>query len=146
MIKPTQSPVILMVSRALARLIQIFGVYVIFHGHYSPGGGFQGGALLGAGFILLRLTEGVAGSQSQLRTDFAMPLAAFGALIFAVTGILPMLFGGNFLNYGEFPVPGMEPVMVRYYGILIVEIGIGLAVATTLVSIYDMLAGGSDDD
>lgn len=146
MIERSDSPVVLMVSRALARLIQLFGAYVVFHGHYSPGGGFQGGALMAAGFILLRITEGVPVSQKEFPGWAAMPLAAVGALVFAGTGILPMLTGGNYLDYGAFPVPGVGVEMVRYYGILIVEIGIALAVTTTLVSIYDTLMEGGKDD
>ncbi|MDZ7690581.1 MAG: MnhB domain-containing protein [Balneolaceae bacterium] len=41
------SPIILYGARILSPYIMVFGFYVIFHGHYSPGGGFQGGTLLG---------------------------------------------------------------------------------------------------
>ncbi|MDD4457744.1 MAG: MnhB domain-containing protein, partial [Syntrophotalea acetylenica] len=41
--------------RLLVPFIQLFGLYVIVHGHYSPGGGFQGGVILGSSFILLAL-------------------------------------------------------------------------------------------
>jgi multisubunit Na+/H+ antiporter MnhB subunit len=43
-------------SRLVVPFIQLFALYVVFHGHYSPGGGFQGGAMLAASFLLIRLS------------------------------------------------------------------------------------------
>ena len=86
MIRPFQSIIVVRVSRWLARLIQIFALYVIFHGHYSPGGGFQGGALLGASILLLRMTEGQSGSQSCFRAGLGLRLGAVGVLIYAGVG------------------------------------------------------------
>jgi multicomponent Na+:H+ antiporter subunit B len=146
MIAPSNSIIVIVVSRLLARLIQLFGIYVIVHGHYSPGGGFQGGALLAAGILLLRMTEGMEGSQSELSTSLGIPVAAIGALIFAVLGVVPIFFGGAYLDYGAIPIPGMEAAWVRHYGMLVVEVGIGLAVMTALVAIFDTLVGGPDDD
>ncbi len=144
MTNPSQSPIVIVVSRSLARVIQLFGIYVIIHGHYSPGGGFQGGALLAAGILLLRMTEGMEGSQVELPTALAMPTAALGALLFAVTGMAAWIGGGNFLEYAGLPIPGVEAVWLRHYGILVVEVGIGLAVTTALVSIFDDLVGKGD--
>jgi multicomponent Na+:H+ antiporter subunit B len=146
MIHPSQSIIVIVVSRSLARLIQLFGIYVIVHGHYSPGGGFQGGALLAAGILLLRMTEGMKGSQLEFPSHLGIPLAAAGALIFGLLGFVPMLFGGNFLDYGAVPIPGMQPEWVRHYGMLVIEVGIGIAVMTGLVSIFDDLLGEPDDE
>ena len=44
MIRREDSVIVHVVTRVMVPLIQIFALYVIFHGHYSPGGGFQGGA------------------------------------------------------------------------------------------------------
>ena len=145
MTNPSESVIIVVVSRALARLIQLFGIYVIIHGHYSPGGGFQGGALLAAGVLLLRMTEGGRASQSEVSTEAAIPLAAVGALIFAGAGLVTLAFGGHYMDYGAVPVPGVEEPVVRYYGILLVEFGIGLAVMTALVAIFDDMVAPDPD-
>ena len=50
---PTDSLIIRQASRIMVPFMQIFALYVIAHGHYSPGGGFQGGVILGASVILL---------------------------------------------------------------------------------------------
>ena len=44
MIQRSSSPIVIVANRIVSRLIQLFALYVIFHGHYSPGGGFQGGS------------------------------------------------------------------------------------------------------
>lgn len=142
---PSQSIIVVVVSRSLARVIQLFGLYVVIHGHYSPGGGFQGGAILAAGFILLRMTEGMRDSQVEFPSHLGIPAACTGALIFVAVGLLAMAGGGAFLDYSGIALPGVAPEWIRHYGILVVEIGIALAVATILVSIYDDLVGDGND-
>lgn len=139
MIRPFESIIVVRVSRWLARLIQIFALYVIFHGHYSPGGGFQGGALLGASILLLRMTEGQRGSQSCFNTGLGLKLGALGVLIYGAVGLIPVFFGGNYLDYGHLPFGGMEAAQIRSLGILLIEVGVGLAVMAVLSSIYDDL-------
>lgn len=141
---PSYSIVVRVVVRLVARIVQLFGIYVIFHGHYSPGGGFQGGALLAAGFILVRLTDGMRVSQLEFPSFLALPLAGIGGIIFLIVGLLAIVGGGMFLEYPSIPL-GLSSVDLRYYGILVVEIGIAAAVAAGLVSIFDNLAGGRSD-
>ncbi len=133
------SPVITITCRGVARVIQVFGFYVIFHGHYSPGGGFQGGTLLAAAVILLRIGEGHDGSQRDLPSRASLLLGAIGVLLFALVGVASVLTGGAFLEYDWLPLPGVDSVYRHYWGILIVELGVGLAVMTILVSIFDRL-------
>ncbi|MFO8031350.1 MAG: MnhB domain-containing protein [Desulfohalobiaceae bacterium] len=135
------SPIIQLASRGLAPVIQIFGLYVFFHGHYSPGGGFQGGVLLASSVLLLRLGWGTEQSQLTFPTRLAVPLSAIGALIFAGTGVVALLFGGNFMDYAAIPFLGLEAADVRSFGILFIELGVTIAVMTALVSIYDDLVG-----
>lgn len=139
-----RSIIVLVVVRSLARLIQLFGIYVVFHGHYSPGGGFQGGALLAAGFILLRLTEGMKASQGEFPSVWGIPIAGAGGLVFLLIGTLAIGGGGFFLEYPAIPL-GFDSVALRYYGILFVELAIAAAVTAALVSIYDDLIGGAPD-
>lgn len=142
-----ESPIILLGSRLLSPYIMLFGFYVIFHGHYSPGGGFQGGALLAASIILIRLAGGSSISELQIREFMTTPLAALGVIVYFGTGIVAMLMGSYFLDYGVLPFPGdLDPSYIRYYGILIIEIGIGLAVMAILVMIYDHMTHGEDYD
>jgi len=122
----------------------LFGLYVIFFGHYSPGGGFQGGTLLAASVLLIRLAGGRRVSRLQIQEFATTPLAVFGVIIYFSTGLVAMIMGGYFLDYEMLPFTGMEPAMVRYWGILIIEVGIGLAVMAILVMIYDNMVKGED--
>ena len=51
----SRSPIVLLLSKVVSPYIMLFGMYVIFHGHYSPGGGFQGGAMMAASILLIRI-------------------------------------------------------------------------------------------
>lgn len=131
-------------SRLLTPYIMVFGWYVIIHGHYSPGGGFQGGALLAASILLIRVAGGKQIAKLQIQEFATTPLAIIGVLIYFLTGLVAMIAGGYFLDYGQLPIPGMDAAYLRYTGILIIEVGIGLAVMAILVMIYDNLVRGED--
>lgn len=139
-----ESPIVLLGARLLSPYIMVFGWYVIFFGHYSPGGGFQGGALLAASILLMRVASGRRISRLQVREFATTPLAVTGVVIYFATGLTAMAMGGYFLDYGQLPIPGLEPDMLRYYGILIIEVGIGLAVMAILIMIYDNMVKGED--
>jgi len=136
-----QSIIVQIICSLLIPFIQLFALYVIFHGHYGPGGGFQGGVLLAVSIILQRLYLGTEISYRKFPPKLGPALGAIGMLIFGLTGIIPMLFGGAFLDYGSLPIPWVHGAELRALGILIVEIGIGLAVFGTLVLIFDSLIG-----
>jgi len=136
-----QSIIVQTVGSLLIPFIQLFALYVIFHGHYGPGGGFQGGVLLAVSIILQRLYLGREISYRKFSPRVAPVLAAIGMLIYGTAGIVPMLYGASFLDYGSLPLFWVHGAELRALGILIVEIGIGLAVFGTLVLIFDNLAG-----
>jgi len=142
MIRNEDDIIIRLIARVVSPFIMLFALYVIFHGHYSPGGGFQGGTMLAAAVILIRLAAGSDLAQLQFRRAWAMPLGLVGVLIFWGTGFAAMLFGGNFLDYAALPLTG-EAAWNRHFGILFIEIGVGLAVMGILTAIYDdLLEGG----
>lgn len=142
----TDSDIVRLICRMVARVIQVFGVYVIFHGHYSPGGGFQGGGLLAAAVILLRVSEGMEASQREMPSRYALLAGSIGGLIFLLSGVVNMLFGGLFLQYDKLPFTSIAPERLHYWQILVIEIGVALAVMGILVAIFDRLIKGIQDD
>jgi multicomponent Na+:H+ antiporter subunit B len=136
------SEIVEVTSVLLAPFIMLFGLYVIAHGHYGPGGGFAGGVALAVGVILLRLVADEAATDRRFPPALGLISAAIGMLLFILIGLASMLAGGAFLEYGA--VGGLDTVALRYYGILIVEIAVGLAVFGTLIVIFDVLAGKGD--
>lgn len=146
MLRYKKNPIIVLVSSVLSPFIMLFALYVIFHGHYSPGGGFQGGTILAAAVLLIRLATGSRIGQFQFKKILGTPLGSAGVLIYFSTGFLAMLSGGEFLNYRFLPFTGLSDAELRSLGILMVEIGVGLAVMAILVSIYDDLLAGYPRD
>jgi multicomponent Na+:H+ antiporter subunit B len=136
-----QSIIVQTVGSLLIPFIQLFALYVIIHGHYGPGGGFQGGVLLAVSIILQRLYLGTEIAYRKFPPKTAPLLATIGMLIFGLTGAVPMIYGASFLDYGSLPLFWVHGAELRALGILIVEIGIGLAVFGTLVLIFDSLSG-----
>ena len=141
MISRYESPIVDLVVRGMVPFIQLFALYVIMHGHYSPGGGFQGGAILAASVLLMRLTLGGEDSRRRFSQAQATSQGAVGVLIYAGVGLVSLGTGGMYLDYGSLPFPGVETAMLRSYGILAVEVGVALAVSGILVSIFDDLIG-----
>jgi multicomponent Na+:H+ antiporter subunit B len=140
----SSSPIILLLSRVISPYIMLFGMYVVFHGHYSPGGGFQGGAMLAASILLIRIAVEEKVHQMHFKRTLGIPLGAVGVLVFFGTGLISLLLGGYFLDYHLLPIPWLKAPDLRNAGILIIEVGVGLAVMAILVSIYDNLL--EDDD
>ena len=134
------NPITALISSIVAPFILLFGLYIIVHGHYSPGGGFQGGTMLAASVILLRLVLGSEIGQLQFKSVWGTPLGSLGVLIYFATGLAAVFLGGTFLDYHFLPV-AQEAAMKRSFGILFVEIGVGLAVMAILVAIFDDLLG-----
>jgi multicomponent Na+:H+ antiporter subunit B len=134
------SEIVRVTSVLLSPFIMLFGVYVIAHGHYGPGGGFAGGVALAVGVILLRLVTDEADVDRRFPPVVGLLAGALGMLLFLLIGLVPILAGGTFLDYARLPL-GLDAVDLRYYGILLVEIAVGLAVFGTLLLIFDVLAG-----
>jgi multicomponent Na+:H+ antiporter subunit B len=123
--------------RLLIPFIQLFALYVIAHGHHSPGGGFQGGVMLGASVILLAISQDLRTAVRRFREKVDALLCAAGVFIYAGTGALCLLLGLNFLDYSALVrVLPCGPIMARSHGIFIVEIGVGIAVMATMIWIY----------
>jgi multicomponent Na+:H+ antiporter subunit B len=84
----------------------LFGIYVVTHGQLTPGGGFQGGAIVGTGVLLLYLVAGYDRFRRVTPRDGAEALEALGTGGYAIVGILGLILGEvflqNFLPLGEF--------------------------------------------
>lgn len=143
-IDPTWTPYDFIVSRVcklMIPFIQIYGLYVIAHGHHSPGGGFQGGVILAAGFLLLALSHNLRTLTERISHRVLGIMSAIGVVIYAGYGALALLYGGNFLDYSALAgLLGVDPIYARSLGIMIVEIGVGTTVMSTMVIIYNNVA------
>ncbi|SDT95824.1 Na(+)/H(+) antiporter subunit B [Desulfobacula phenolica] len=125
------------VCRILIPFIQIYAMYVVAHGDFSPGGGFQGGVIFGSSLILLAISYDLKILVKRIKEKVLGIFAAAGVLIYVGIASICMLMGGNFLDYSSLAplLPG-DPHHVRALGMLGVEIGVGIAVTAVMVIIY----------
>jgi multicomponent Na+:H+ antiporter subunit B len=120
--------------------ILLFALYVQFHGDYGPGGGFQAGVIFAVAFILHSLCFGVDETKRVMPQRALIVGMVVGLLFYAGTGIATMLLGGNLLGYDEI-APASTHHAGQHYGILLVEFGVGLCVASTMLTIFYHFAG-----
>jgi multicomponent Na+:H+ antiporter subunit B len=135
----TRQTILRVVAKLLIPYILLFALYVQFHGDYGPGGGFQAGVIFAAAFILYALVFGLEKARRVARPGVIEVLVALGVLIFAGTGIVAMLGGGNFLDYDA--LDHHNPVHGQHLGILLVELGVGITVAATMIASFFSFAG-----
>lgn len=122
------------VTRIMVPFIQLYALYVIVHGDSGPGGGFQGGVILGASIILYTIIFGRRAARKRLPVLAGDIFSSVGVLIYAGVGIACLFFGGNYLQYNVLPFH--SPHLAGHMGIFFIEIGVGVTVAAVMASIY----------
>ncbi|MEJ2582029.1 MAG: Na(+)/H(+) antiporter subunit B [Acidobacteriota bacterium] len=130
-------------SKLLIPMIMLFALYVQFHGDYGPGGGFQAGVIFGAAIILYALMFGLDAAQRVFPPRVLEIFVALGLLLYGGVGIDAILMGGNFLDYGAL---AHDPVHGQHVGILLVELGVGITVASVMSTIFYLFAGRGRTD
>ncbi len=135
-------------ARLLVPIMQLFALYVVAHGHHSPGGGFQGGVILGASFILLALAYDLKTVLGRLKEKTVLLFSGIGVLIYAGIGAICLLLGGNFLDYSVWnTILGVTEIEARSHGMLGIEIGVAITVMCIMFSLYaDLSSGGEMDE
>lgn len=125
------------VAHLTVPFVLVYGVYVITHGEIGPGGGFQGGVILAAAYILYALIYGLPAAQRALPRRFTDLTAALGVLLYAGVGVACLLLGANFLDYD---VLSADDAAGQKLGMTLVESGVGLTVASVMVTVFNEVA------
>ncbi|NOQ69501.1 MAG: Na(+)/H(+) antiporter subunit B [Gammaproteobacteria bacterium] len=126
------------IAKFLFPLIALFAFYVQFHGDYGPGGGFQAGIIFSVAFIFYALVFGLKTTEQVLPPYVLRLLAGTGIVIYAGTGVVTMLLGGNFLDYD---LLSLHPVQGQHIGIMLIELGVGITVSAVMLMIFYAFAG-----
>lgn len=74
----------------------MFGIYVILHGHLSPGGGFQGGVIVASAVVLVYLGYGQEGLKKVFNPELLKKSETLGAIAYSAFALIGILFGANF--------------------------------------------------
>ncbi|MGL4669270.1 MAG: MnhB domain-containing protein [Methanobacteriaceae archaeon] len=91
------SPILRLFALPSALIIIALGVLTILGGHITPGGGFQGGAMIAAGFILCALIYGLKDNPFEFSHSFISAVESIGALGYVLIGLFGLMFSGFFL-------------------------------------------------
>lgn len=129
------------VCRLLVPFIQLYGLYVLVHGHYSPGGGFQGGVIFASSYILVAVSYDLRTMVAQMDERRVGLMSVAGVLIFFGIGFISLAHGSAFLDYAELTkYLGTPEADSRYMGVFFVETGVGLTVTAAMVQIFKLLS------
>ncbi len=133
-----RSVVLETVVRLAFHTVLVFGLYLLFAGHNQPGGGFIGGLVSGAAFILRYVAGGRRELRAAVPVDPRLPLV-LGLLLATATGIAALFLGGQFLEsgYRDLVVPVLGDValvsaLAFDIGVYLVVVGLVLGLLRTL--------------
>ena len=136
MIIDTGNAVLRETAHILIPLIAFYALYILFHGEVAPGGGFQAGTVFSVALILYALIYGIKNLHRIISLHTAEILSSAGLLLFAGVGVVCMLLGGDFLDYGVL-LPDSKAG--QQLGITLVETGVALTIVGTVTMIYSTL-------
>jgi multicomponent Na+:H+ antiporter subunit B len=128
------------VVKVLLPLVLLYGLYVQFHGDFGAGGGFQAGVIFATAFVLYDLVFGDGSARTVVPPGWLHRLAAIGVLIYGGVGVYSLLAGRPFLDYSAL---ADDPVHGQHLGVLLVELGVGIAVFSVVLLIFYAFSGRS---
>ena len=147
------SKIVRTIANPIVMLIFIFGFYIIMHGHITPGGGFQGGAVVASGIALLVVAFGASAVNKGVKERVLQLVESSGALLFIALafGGIGVVFFYNFLIgtpiFGQIPPTGPNPGNVWTGGFIpLMNIAVGLKVIAGLSSVVIVMALTSSDE
>jgi len=141
------SKIVRTVTNEFMLFILVFGFYIIAHGHLTPGGGFQGGAVIVSGVVMLLVAFNSQELKKTLRERTLSIMESTGALIFialAFAGI-GTAFCYNFLVgspiFGRIPPTGPNPGDIWTGGVIpLMNLAVGLKVIAGLSAVVLAMA------
>lgn len=135
-----ESPIIMSTVRVVTPFVFTFGLFIMFHGADSSGGGFQGGVIVSTVIIMLAIAFGIKPTMDWLDLRTVVLISGLGVFMFIGIGVLTVVFGGGFLDYSVINIQKASK-----YSIELVEIAIGVIVSTIVVLLFFVLAGVRSD-
>lgn len=133
--KVETSIVVRTVARFTTPVVVMFAVYTILHGEPSAGGGFQGGAVIGASIIVFALVWGLPESTDRMPVGARLPLESSAMIAFLAMGVIGLAYGVHFLTFILPGLSGPAAETVRSLMLNVIEAGIGVGGGIIFVSI-----------
>ena len=133
-----QHLILRIVTKMMIPYILLFAFYVQFHGDFGPGGGFQAGVIFAAAIFLYTMLFGMSTARRVINQSLIQMLAATGVLLYGSVGVVSLLNGKEFFDYS---VLSADPVAGQHLGILLIELGVGITVASIMIIIFFNFVG-----
>jgi len=128
------------ITRLLFPYILLFGFFIMMHGHITPGGGFSGGAIISAGFVLYTLTFGLDSAEKKLPHHILKLVETAGVLWYIIIGLVGFVLVGSFLTNAQAGFPLGDAFSLISSGMIaLLTIGIGIKVASTMITLFRTL-------
>ncbi len=154
--QPGLSPIVQTIAALIFPFILIFSFYVIMHGHLTPGGGFQGGAIGASAIVMLIVAYGASRAEKHASESVLSMLESLGGLTFVVVGLLGLVLVtdtllANFLAdtsliFGELPSFGGNPGILNSGGTLpVLNLAVGMKVIGGLAAVVLAMAMASSE-
>lgn len=147
------SKIVRTISSISFPLIIIYGLYIISHGHLTPGGGFQGGAVVASGCAMILVAYGSIWTIGKMKEKNLSLLESIGAICFILLAIFGLGFGAVFFNnflvgsdflFGTIPSAGSTIANINTGGVIpLMNFAVGIKVIAGLFAIVLVMAHAS---
>ena len=141
----SNDPIVCTIVKILTPIIIVFGVYVLFNGHLSPGGGFSGGSVLGAGFILFAMAYGEDFAAKIITPKIIRVVTICSLSFYCLSKTYSFFTGNEFNGIHSIITPGTPGDIVSGGLILPLNIAVGFVVCCTMYSFYMIFKRGRLD-
>lgn len=138
--QPKPDPILKAAATLLTPFILIFGIYIVLNGHLSPGGGFSGGAIIGAGLILAANAFGFEQTGRFFTRKTYSVISLFALLFYSAAKSYSFYTGANHI---ESLIPKGTPGAILSSGLILpLNICVGMVVACTMYGFYSLFKKG----
>jgi multicomponent Na+:H+ antiporter subunit B len=125
------------VAALLLPFIQMYGLYVIFHGHVSPGGSFAGGIVVGLAFIAFATIYGLERGRAKMPERITTLTESYGTLWYGIMGMVGIIKGAPFLANKLAGIDlGTLGTLSSGGLISLIGLGVGIRVASTMITLF----------
>ena len=141
------------IATSIFPFVLIFSLYVIMHGHLTPGGGFQGGAIAASAIVMMIAAYGHERMKTKISENGLAMAESIGATIFAIIAFIGVVMAASFMYnflvgtplFGEIPPFGSNSGILNSGGVLpLLNIAVGMKVIGGLAAVVMIMALAGD--
>ena len=137
-----ESQIIMTTVQVVAPFALAWALYTTLHGADSPGGGFQGGAIIGSVVLMIAFAFGIEVTRDWLANRTVVAMVGGGTVAFVLVGLIPLAFGGSFLEHRFYEAVLGIPDGTKWSMEAIEVLGVAAIVAGAVIGLFFLTATG----